>query len=482
MFSPSSMPLMRKINRCLTIILAVCSVCLITIFFTNPPSTVEDGHPYDFSTLNSTHHPPVILPLDSSKLDDPSQWKDLFHVSNEYADILASFEYLNYHHEILNEDRFGSVNKSTFVIAIQVHKRIDYLKYLIETLRNVSDIENALLIFSHDLIDEPINAVIKRIDFCRVIQIFYPHNIQIFANTFPGSHPDDCASAINAKEAETLQCQNWQFHDKYGHYRIPGLSQIKHHWWWKANYVFMLMERYGLDTYAVFLEEDHYVAPDFLHVLKTLVKKKDTFCQNCKILSLGSYLKNYNSYRTDINKLGIHTWFSSKHNMGMALNSSVWSEIKQCAKLFCTFDDYNWDWSLLTVSVNCMKEKMRVITLKAPRVIHVGECGTHSKHCDNIYKATAAASALFRQVSDVLFPEHFNVTEISKRMLKPSKPNGGWGDPRDQALCLMNTYPKEIGPFVPSILLNYTSILPPFDRYNGINRTKIYNDDSRLQE
>lgn len=54
-------------------------------------------------------------------------------------------------------------------------------------------------------------------------------------------------------------------------------------------------------------------------------------------------------------------------------------------------------------------------------------------------------------------------------MLKPSKPNGGWGDPRDQQLCLMNSYPFKNGTFLPETLLNNSSILLPFDR--GFNQT-----------
>uniref|UniRef100_A0AC35G6B3 Alpha-1,6-mannosyl-glycoprotein 2-beta-N-acetylglucosaminyltransferase n=1 Tax=Panagrolaimus sp. PS1159 TaxID=55785 RepID=A0AC35G6B3_9BILA len=469
---------MRKVNRCLTAILAISFFCLISIFLTSLPSNTDGGQPYDFSTLNASHNINNIisaLPLNSSKFDDPTNWKDLFHVPPEFQDIVESIEYLNYHHEIQNEKRFGS--------AVQVHQRLEYLKHLIETLKKVKGIEDALVIFSHDMNFEPMNTVIKNIDFCRVIQIFYPYNIQIFANTFPGQHPDDCKKNVNAKEAETLKCQNWRFPDKYGHYRIASFSQIKHHWWWKANYIFMLMERYHLNTYTVFLEEDHYVAPDFLHVLKILIEKKDKFCQNCKLISLGLYLKNFNTYRTDINKLGIHTWFSSKHNMGMAMNAIVWNEIKSCAKLFCTYDDYNWDWSMLAISVKCMKEKMRVIITKAPRVLHVGECGVHVHHSADCNKATTAASLLFQQVSDVLFPESFVVSEISKRMLKPSKPNGGWGDPRDRELCLMNTYPIEKGTFLPSALLNYSSILPPFDRNKTNNIIqKSEETDSRLQQ
>jgi hypothetical protein len=36
-----------------------------------------------------------------------------------------------------------------------------------------------------------------------------------------------------------------------------------------------------------------------------------------------------------------------------------------------------------------------------------------------------------------------DVADVGKRMLKPSKPNGGWGDPRDHQLCLLNTHPME---------------------------------------
>lgn len=190
------------------------------------------------------------------------------------------------------------------------------------------------MVFSHDLNSEPINAAIKEIDFCRVIQLFFPYSIQIFANTFPGTHPNDCPPNVNSKEAKILKCQNWQFPDKYGHYRIAGLTQIKHHWWWKAGMIFDgIMKRYGLDVYTIFLEEDHYVAPDLLYILKILIDKKETFCENCKILALGLYLKNYNTYRNDINRVGVHNWFSSKHNMGMSFNSSVWNEIRECSKV-----------------------------------------------------------------------------------------------------------------------------------------------------
>ena len=73
--------------------------------------------------------------------------------------------------------------------------------------------------------------------------------------------------------------------------------------------------------------------------------------------------------------------------MGMAFNRSVWKNFQQCSELFCSVDDYNWDWSLLHVAQQCLpslfgdptdvKTKSKFIlgalVLKAPRVFHIGE-------------------------------------------------------------------------------------------------------------
>ena len=85
----------------------------------------------------------------------------------------------------------------------------------------------------------------------------------------------------------------------------------------------------------------------------------------------------------------MHEWVSSKHNMGMAFTRTEWNKIVGCSSSFCQvplhtfrflyqcsrfqYDDYNWDWSLQHVSVNCMKEKLQVMMVKGPRVFHIGE-------------------------------------------------------------------------------------------------------------
>jgi alpha-1,6-mannosyl-glycoprotein beta-1,2-N-acetylglucosaminyltransferase len=137
---------------------------------------------------------------------------------------------INHRQYIRNEKKFGSVTKDTILITIQVHNRITYLKYLIESLKNARDIEKALLIFSHDVYDEQINKMISKIDFCMVMQIFYPFSIQLYPNQFPGTDPRDCKRDVGVQEARKIKCLNSKYADTYNHFREAKYTQMKHHW------------------------------------------------------------------------------------------------------------------------------------------------------------------------------------------------------------------------------------------------------------
>lgn len=67
-----------------------------------------------------------------------------------------------------NVEKFGLLNENDVVIVIQVHNRAQYLYALIESLRQAQYINQTLLVFSHDLYDVHINALIQRIDFAKV--------------------------------------------------------------------------------------------------------------------------------------------------------------------------------------------------------------------------------------------------------------------------------------------------------------------------
>ncbi|ERL94761.1 hypothetical protein D910_12035 [Dendroctonus ponderosae] len=362
-----------------------------------------------------------------------------FKATFNISDIKRSIAQYNLQQTVYNEDLFGPLQNDSIVIVIQIHDRITYLRHLIVSLAQARDISQALIVFSHDYYDEEINTLVQSVDFCKVIQIFYPFSIQTHPNEFPGEDPGDCPRDIKKDKALQLKCNNALYSDLYGHYREAKFTQTKHHWWWKVNRVFNQLDvtrnHSGL---VLFLEEDHYVAEDFIHILRLMSKT----CSDkiCNILSLGTYLKTYNYYG-DSKKVEITPWISSKHNMGMAFNRTTWNEVVKCAAFFCKYDDYNWDWSLQHISQNCLKQKLQAMVAKGPRVFHIGECGVHHKK-DNC-GSTAVISKVqqvLRSAKRYLFPEYLisSYAAILKKN-KLRKGNGGWGDHRDHKLCMSMT-------------------------------------------
>lgn len=86
------------------------------------------------------------------------------------------------------------------------------------------------------------------------------------------------------------KCTNWDWPDIHGHYREGKFTQLKHHWWWKTNRVFHgLKITKTFEGTVLFLEEDHYLAADFLHVLALMKAMKKEIKEKVDILSLGTY-------------------------------------------------------------------------------------------------------------------------------------------------------------------------------------------------
>ena len=89
-------------------------------------------------------------------------------------------------------------------------------------------------------------------------------------------------------------------------------------------------------------------------------------------------------------------WNAGKNNMGFGFNRETWNVIKGCAEVgiiillggwcgklqcltnlfsfqnFCSYDDYNWDWSLNTLGTACLGRPLKVLVVKAPRILHIG--------------------------------------------------------------------------------------------------------------
>ncbi|OQR77759.1 hypothetical protein BIW11_06863 [Tropilaelaps mercedesae] len=347
---------------------------------------------------------------------------------------------LNRMQTIHNENAFGPLAENDVVIVVQVHNRWTYLEALIGSFRAVPDINRTLLIFSHDFYDSSglIEELPKIVNFTKMMQIFYPSSIQLEPNRFPGDDPKDCPRNAQRRQAELLGCQNAAYPDHYGHYREGKFCQTKHHWWWKVNRVMDALNVTAQHNGPfMFLEEDHYVTPDVLHVLRKMELTRPKACPECRIFVMGTYLKSFN-YGQFGQTIDILKWASSRHNMGMVLYRELWREVRdQCAHTFCTYDDYNWDWSLYRVSMACLAKPLHAMVVRTTRVFHVGECGVHhkGKNCDQS-RLIRTASVVISESGKYFFPRTVQVQKGTQRALKAQKPNGGWGDIRDHELCM----------------------------------------------
>lgn len=389
--------------------------------------------------------PPPVIPAVSANDTHQDKEKELEKVVKPEVDnttlVYRGIVFqLNFDQTVRNEDKFkASRKKDDLVIVVQVHNRPDYLKLLLESLRKARGIENVLLIFSHDVWSPDINQVVASIDFCQVLQIFFPFSIQLYPQEFPGSDPNDCPRDIPKNEALKLGCINAEYPDSFGHYREAKFSQAKHHWWWKLHFVWdrvrAMKEHKGL---VLMIEEDHFLSPDFVHVLKLMATLKKEQCPDCDILSMGSY--SHIGYSSKANKVEVKAWKSTEHNMGMALDRDTYQKLIRCTDTFCTYDDYNWDWSLQHLTVTCLPTYWKVMVSEAPRIFHAGDCGMHHKKtvCMPASQKIKIENIL-QSSGNQLFPKTLLIT---KRLpapgaggVVPHVKNGGWGDIRDHELC-----------------------------------------------
>lgn len=76
--------------------------------------------------------------------------------------------------KVRNLQTFGKLSLNAVVVVVQVHDRAYYLKELINSLEKARGISEILLVFSHDVYDDEINELIRKIAFCRVSMSFLP--------------------------------------------------------------------------------------------------------------------------------------------------------------------------------------------------------------------------------------------------------------------------------------------------------------------
>ena len=109
-------------------------------------------------------------PVAEHKVINKIEDKAVTEKDNTIMKMREQVDKMNKDEVVLNEDKFPSFD---LVMIVQVHRRTEYLKMLVESLRNARDISKVLLVVSFDYYDEELFSVVDKIDICKVIILLF---------------------------------------------------------------------------------------------------------------------------------------------------------------------------------------------------------------------------------------------------------------------------------------------------------------------
>ena len=88
--------------------------------------------------------------------------------------------------------------------------------------------------------------------------------------------------------------------------------------------------------------------------------------------------------------------------------------------------------------IGCFGHSLRVLQPKAPRAFHTGTCGVHQTTKECAPTERVATIELFLTEADASSIDNNPLKVLSfQKVFGTQKPNGGWGDVRDHALCTL---------------------------------------------
>ncbi|KAL3914070.1 MAG: hypothetical protein SGILL_006248 [Bacillariaceae sp.] len=312
-----------------------------------------------------------------------------------------------------------SSGKYTFPAVFMVYKRADYLKEVIESLRQSDYPRDTLpIIISHDgHVEEMVSYVDSIKSEFNVIQLFHPHACSEHPSSFPGDDP---------KLNEEYQG------DTYGNKREGKVTCCKHHFTWMINTVFQLEETKDADGF-IFLEEDYKVAPTVYETVENGFSYIDE--GNHRDEYFGITLDPTEGYSYKLPNTRGGSWEEKRFVTGpMVIRRDMFGIIKAHANDYCTWDDYNWDWSI----VRLMQLKVLPFHILVPGKLQAAHIGLEEGlHTDAI---TEQKRQMMKQHRNHLpeFHEKVGVPfkgTLNNRM-RNQKPFGGWGHPADHEHCL----------------------------------------------
>ncbi|CAK1543764.1 unnamed protein product [Leptosia nina] len=313
----------------------------------------------------------------------------------------------------------------TLFIVIQVHDRAFYLEHLLQSLERAKGVSKCMIIFSHDYFDNDTAAIVQNTYFTKYMQIFYPYNIQMHPNVFPGQDFKFCSKSMLNCEANVKR-------------RDADKAQLKHRWWWTVSTVFdKLKATRDYDGNFIFLEEDQYVTEDIIFIVKLAEKMLPQIFPNFDVIALGPRRPKIRDYHSNDTRLDIEPW-GFNENIAVTFNRSFWNRIKKLGNYFCSFNDYSWSNSLTHISKYADEGKFLVAAVKSARVFRFEICQySDDTYCHEVEKVIGVQKFV-KKVKKYLYPPSVSYAVYDK--VKPRiKILGGWEDVRDYELCMFYT-------------------------------------------
>jgi len=349
------------------------------------------------------------IELDNRRLQEKLARRD--DATSNYEHALAG------HGNVPIQVVLDASNKYSMAAVYMVHKRLDYLKRAIDTLRESDYPKSMPIIISHDgHIQEMVDYVEDLKSEFQIIQLFHPYSCADHPNEFPGDDPK-----LN---------ENYKG-DNYGNPREGKITCCKHHFAWLMNTVFGMEEIKMLDGF-LFMEEDYIVAPT---IYQTIQKGFDYIDTNkLRDEFFGLTLDPTNGYAQDT--IPAADWIVTYFLTGpMAFRREMFAKIKAHPQDFCNWDEYNWDWSIVHMMIiNDLPQK--VLVPGTLQVAHIGLVG--GMHPDaaneriygmNKYVINGKLAPFF---ADVGVPR----VETTPIPALNTQGFGGWGHPADQKHCM----------------------------------------------
>lgn len=382
---------------------------------------------------------PTTIPVIQTTTENPMSEDSLRDIREKIS--IMNNEVAHGEHAITS----GAVFDNVF--AIQVHTRTDFTQFLLETIAKMPDLgaQRNLIVISHDAWKPEMNELTSNLGALGLeipfVNIFFPKSVLFYKHEFPGASPEDCPAKVEYTGAIEMNCNNKDWFDTFNNYREPHIVNIKHHWWWKLNFI---NQFFNFD-HLILLEEDHALSEDALHVMNLMNNYRIE--QNVDLMALGHYKGNLklgdSMTKTPANQISLEEWFSGAHNMAMSVSKRWVDDVISNAEDFCVYDDYNWDWTLFHISKEVITKQgsqpWKVLIPTLPRSQHMGitGCGVHHLQggCNfNSIKETFTKDQGRLMTGANMFPQTMTVLPSKKKAPLITR-NGGWGDLRDVLLC-----------------------------------------------